>query len=159
MTLSNAFEIDQRHLGNICSETELTEKHAPAGTPIGTATTTTPLLDQPLSGPVYAVSGIGRPAAPRLHPRRPGQPGAAGGIRLHAGRLKTTVPVVPDAPIGHFRLSSSGARPATRNTRSLCGKPPVTTVEYVAQNGKRLTQKVRMKVPCGGGSSSKKKRR
>ena len=76
------------------------------------------------------------------------------------GALKTTVPVVPDAPIGDFRLSLFGGKKGyIANTRSLCGKPPVTTVEYVAQNGKRLTQKVRMKVPCGGGSSSKKKRR
>ena len=67
---------------------------------------------------------------------------------------------MPDAPIGDFRLSLYGGKKGyIANTRSLCGKPPVTTVEYVAQNGKRLTQKVRMKVPCGGGSSSKKKRR
>ena len=51
VTLSNAFEIDQRHLGNICSEKELEEKQCAGRTPIGHATTTTPLLDQPLAGP------------------------------------------------------------------------------------------------------------
>ena len=59
MTLSSAFAIDQRHLGNICSEKELAEKQCAGRTPIGKASTTTPLLDQPLAGPVYAVSGSG----------------------------------------------------------------------------------------------------
>ena len=64
VTLSNAFEIDQRHLGNICSEKELAAKQCAGRPPIGKATTTTPLLDQPLTGPVYAVSGSG--GLPRL---------------------------------------------------------------------------------------------
>ena len=64
VTLPKAFEIDQRHLGNICSEKELAEDQCAGRAPIGTATTTTPLLDQPLTGPVYAVSGSG--GLPRL---------------------------------------------------------------------------------------------
>ena len=64
VTLSHAFEIDQRHLGNICSEKELIANQCAGRTPIGKASTTTPLLDQPLSGPVYAVSGSG--GLPRL---------------------------------------------------------------------------------------------
>jgi hypothetical protein len=64
LTLSSAFEIDQRHLGNICSEKELVATQCAGRQAIGKATTTTPLLDQPLSGPVYAVSGSG--GLPRL---------------------------------------------------------------------------------------------
>ncbi len=64
VTLSNAFEIDQHHLGNICTEKELVATQCAGRQHIGEATTTTPLLDQPLSGPVYAVSGSG--GLPRL---------------------------------------------------------------------------------------------
>jgi hypothetical protein len=64
VTLSKAFGIDQRHLGNLCSEAELRETKCSGRQAIGTATTHTPLLDEPLAGPVYAVSGKG--GLPRL---------------------------------------------------------------------------------------------
>ena len=59
MTLPKAFEIDQRHLGNICSRSQLEAEHCAGRQAIGTVETTTPLLDQPLKGPAYAVSGFG----------------------------------------------------------------------------------------------------
>ena len=59
VTLPNAFEIDQRHLGNICSEAELEATQCAGRQPIGTVNDETPLLEQPLEGPVYAVSGYG----------------------------------------------------------------------------------------------------
>ena len=64
VTLSKAFAIDQRHLGNLCSEAELARTKCAGRQAIGTASTTTPLLDVPLEGPVYAVSGSG--GLPRL---------------------------------------------------------------------------------------------
>ena len=73
------------------------------------------------------------------------------------GHLKTTVPVVPDAPIGHFRLTLLGGKKGyITNTRGLCGAPAVSTVEYIAQNGKKLIQKAKAKTACG--SSGKKAR-
>ena len=64
LTLSKSFAIDQRHLGNLCSEAELAQTQCAGRQAIGTASTRTPLLDAPLSGPVYAVSGSG--GLPRL---------------------------------------------------------------------------------------------
>ena len=60
VTLPKAFAIDQRHLGNICSKAQLASERCAGRQAIGTATTTTPLLDAPLSGPAYAVSGFGK---------------------------------------------------------------------------------------------------
>ena len=49
-----------------------------------------------------------------------------------AGELQTTVPVVPDAPIGHFALTVFGGKTGYLvNTRSLCGRAPVTEVDYI----------------------------
>jgi hypothetical protein len=155
VTLPDAFAIDQRHLGNICSEKELAANACAGRTPIGKAQTTTPLLDKPLAGPVYAVSGSG--GLPRLAFILNGQvdliPRAEtttvvtkGG----AGQLKTTVPVVPDAPIGHFALTVFGGKSGYLvNTRSLCGRAPVTKVDYIGQNGKTHSESVRIKSPCG----------
>ena len=103
VTLSHAFEIDQRHLGNICSEKELVEKQCAGRTPIGKAIDEDSAARPAAQRPGLRGLGLGRPAAAGLHPQRPGQPGAARRHRRPSGgRLKTTVPVVPDAPIGHF---------------------------------------------------------
>jgi hypothetical protein len=151
VTLSSAFEIDQRHLGNICSEKEMTEKQCAGRTPIGKATTTTPLLDQPLSGPVYAVSGSG--GLPRLAFILNGQVTLvprADTETVKGGRLQTTVPVVPDAPIGHFHLTVFGGKTGYLiNTRDICTHTPVTQVAYTAQNGKTRTESVKVKASCG----------
>ncbi len=158
VTLSHAFEIDQRHLGNICSEKELTEKQCAGRTPIGEATTATPLLDQPLTGPVYAVSGSG--GLPRLAFILNGQVNLVprADTRTVRGRLQTTVPVIPDAPIGHFRLTVFGGKTGYLiNTRDICVHRPVTKIAYTGQNGKTRTENVRLKAACGKKKASSKK--
>ncbi len=160
VTLPTAFEIDQHHLGNICSESELVATQCAGRTPIGKALTKTPLLDQPLAGPVYAVSGSG--GLPRLAFILNGQvsllPRAE--TKSDKSRLKTTVPVVPDAAIGHFELTVFGGKSGYLvNTRDLCQNTPFVQVDYTGQNGRTLTQKVKVKTNCGGKSSSRRTHR
>jgi hypothetical protein len=157
VTLSSAFEIDQRHLGNICSEKELAETECKGRSPIGRATTTTPLLEKPLSGPVFAVSGSG--GLPRLAFILNGQVHLvprADTKTVSGGRLQTTAPVVPDAPIGHFSLTVfGGKRGYLVNTRDICQSAPVVRVAFTGQNGKTEAQKLQVKTAC---SKAKKKR-
>ena len=76
------------------------------------------------------------------------------------GRLKTVVPVVPDAPIGNFRFTLfGGAQGYLSNTQSLCRTPTTSTVEINAQNGKSFTQQVKTKTACKGKSAKKKAKR
>jgi hypothetical protein len=162
VTLPSAFEIDQRHLGNLCSETELAATHCAGRQAIGTATTETPLLERPLTGPVYAVSGGG--GLPRLAFILSGQvmliPRAESSAVGKTGRLRTVVPTVPDAPIGHFRLDLyGGGRGYLTNTRSLCAAPAVSTIEFTAQSGRTVTRKVRTKTACKTESNGQKARR
>ncbi len=158
VTLSSAFEIDQRHLGNICSEKELSATQCAGRTPIGKASTKTPLLDQPLEGPVYAVSGSG--GLPRLAFILDGQVDLlprADTQTVNGGRLQTTVPVVPDAPIGHFSLTVFGGKSGYLiNTRDLCAHTPVTRVAYLGQNGKATEESVKMKSSCGKAKKAKR---
>jgi hypothetical protein len=155
VTLPPAFAIDQRHLGNICSEKELVADQCAGRQAIGRASTATPLLDRPLEGPVFAVSGSG--GLPRLAFILDGQvslvPRAETTTvvsKTGAGKLKTTVPVVPDAPIGEFKLTVFGGRTGYLiNTRNLCASTPLSKVSFVGQNGKTRTQNVRVKASCG----------
>ena len=161
VTLSKAFAIDQRHLGNLCTEAELVETRCAGRQAIGTAFTKTPLLDAPLSGPVYAVSGGG--GLPRLAFILNGQVSIlprAETNSTHAGGLRTTVPTVPDAPIGHFRFSLFGGKAGyIVNTRDLCSTPAISTVEYTGQNGKLVTQRVNTKAACPRRKAKHKRRR
>jgi hypothetical protein len=150
VTLPNAFEIDQSHLSNICTEKELAATRCAGRQAIGEATTRTPLLEQPLSGPVYAVSGSG--GLPRLAFILDGQvsllPRAE--TKTVKGKLQTTVPVVPDAPIGHFHLMVFGGKHGyLANTRDLCKHAPVVNVAYSAQSRKSLVQRAKIRTSCG----------
>jgi hypothetical protein len=99
---------------------------------------------------VYAVSGSG--GLPRLAFVLNGQVnlmprGDADTVK--GGRLKTTVPVVPDAPIGHFHLTVFGGKHGyLANTRSLCAHAPIAQIAYKGQNGKAYSQKVKVKARC-----------
>jgi hypothetical protein len=161
VTLPKAFAIDQRHLGNICSKAQLAAEHCAGRQAIGTVSTETPLLEKPLSCPAYAVSGFGK--LPHLAFILAGQvtliPEAMSSS-VKGGHLKTIVPTVPDAPIGHFALTLFGGKQGyLTNTRGLCSAPAVTTVEYIAQNGKKLTQQVKAKTACGSSQEAKKSKR
>jgi hypothetical protein len=118
--------------------------------------TNTPLLDAPLSGPAYAVSGFGK--LPHVVFILRGQVTIMPEAESSSvgGHLKTVVPVVPDAPIGHFRLTLFGGKHGYLiNTRDLCTAPAVTEIQYTGQNGKTKTQKVAAKTACGQEGASK----
>ena len=81
-------------------------------------------------------------------------------MTLGGGRLKTVVPVIPDVPIGHFRLTLFGGKHGyLSNTEASAATLPVTAVEYVAQNGKTLNQKVPIKAACGSVSTRHQRHR
>lgn len=161
VTLPKTFEIDQRHLSNLCSKAELESKLCAGRQPIGTVRTETPLLEDPLVGPAYAVSGYG--GLPHVVFVLAGQVTLlpqGESKTIHGGNLRTEVPLVPDAPIGHFRLTLFGGKHGyISNTRSLCASAAVTLVEYQAQNGKSTRQRVPTKAACPARSKKKRHKR
>ena len=110
----------------------------------------TPLLEHPLEGLAYAVSGFS--VLPHVVFILGGQVTVMPeGISstVQDGRLRTVIPVVPDVPIGHFRLSLYGGRQGyLSNTQSLCSSPVTSTVQIEAQNGKSVTEQVKAKTAC-----------
>jgi len=110
------------------------------------------LLDQPLTGPVYAVSGSG--GLPRLAFVLNGQVDLVprADTKTVGGQLRTTAPVVPDAPIGHFSMTIFGGKTGyLANTRSLCRHTPMVRVAFRAHNRKIRKQKVKVKAACPKG--------
>ncbi|MGA8744629.1 MAG: hypothetical protein WB507_02045 [Solirubrobacterales bacterium] len=154
VTLPKSFEIDQRHLGNLCSKSQLEKEHCAGRQPIGFVKDETPLLEKPLEGPAYAVSGFasGNNVLPHIAFILGGQVmivPQAESTTIAGGRLKTVVPVIPDAPIGHFRFTLlAGSQGYVSNTESLCASNPVVAVQMSGQNGKSVTEQVKTKTAC-----------
>ena len=60
---------------------------------------------------------------------------------------------MPDAPIGHFRLTVfAGKTGYLTNTRDICARTPVVQIAYTGQNGKTRSESVKVKAACGKGS-------
>jgi hypothetical protein len=140
-----------------------------ASTIVGHATAVTPLLSEPLSGPVYLVQGIRYSHGVAIHTLPSLLIPLRGQIALDlraqssvsGGKLVTTFPTIPDAPVSKFTLQINGGRKGilviTGRGRSICGKPQVTNATLKGQNGKKETPAIRMSTPCGSKKKSKKK--
>jgi hypothetical protein len=127
-------------------------KSCPAGAEVGTAKVVTPVLNTPLSGPVYLVSHGGS-AFPGLVIVLTG-----GGVSLDVvGTIEITrrhiasveFGAVPDAPISGFELklpegqhSALAANLPTAAKGSLCGAKLVIPTTLTAHNGAQLKQQV-----------------
>ncbi len=140
----------------------------PASTLVGTATAITPLLSQPLTGPVYLVQGIRFSHGQQIRTLPSLLVALRGQIALDLraqtsvshGKLVSTFPTIPDAPVSKFTLTISGGRKGilviTGRGRSICGTPQVSNATLGAQSGKRRSSAITMSTPCKAAKKSKK---
>ena len=152
VTLPKAFEIDQEHLGNLCSKAQLENEHCAGRQPIGTVIDETPLLEHPLEGSAYAVTGLGGGVLPHVVFILGGQVTVmpeGESKTVNGGELKTDDPDRPrraDRPLPPHPLRRqaglSGEHPEPLRA------PIVSSVQLNGQNGKTLTQQVKAKTAC-----------
>jgi uncharacterized repeat protein (TIGR01451 family) len=122
----------------------------PAESRVGTATTTTPIVPVPLSGPAYFVSH-GAAKFPELIIVLQGY-GIT--IDLHGetfiskkGLTSTTFRTIPDEPVGSFELNlPTGRYSALSNNGDLCKSKLLMPMSLVAQNGIAIHQNTRIAV-------------
>ena len=150
-------QLDQAHIGAVCTRVQFAADKCPADSAYGTATAFTPLLDEPLSGPVYLRSSDNK--LPDLVADLEGQIDIelAGKIDTVKGAMRTSFQSVPDAPVTRFVLRLDGGKKGLlQNEKGVCANRTKADVKFVGQNGKVLTKKVKLKAACG--SSTRKKR-
>lgn len=154
--------LDPDNAQGLCEYEDGLAGNCPANSIVGRAKALTPLLNRPLSGPVYFVKGVrfganGRRirTLPTLYIPLRGE--IALDLRARSqvsrGKLVTTFDNVPDAPISQFELSIDGGRngilAVTGGRRAnLCSGQQVAFADIDGQNGKRADQRVRMVTPC-----------
>ena len=108
--------------GVLCNGTVVESRGCPPSSQVGTARAVSPLLPQPLTGPVHIIQNPGQ-ILPRLAIYLDGM----ASIRLDAGnsifgvRILNSFDSVPDLPISSFELKiNGGANGILKNFNDLC---------------------------------------
>ena len=142
--------LDQAHIGTVCTRVQFAVHICPAASIYGHAVAKTPLLDKPLSGPVYLRSSSNQ--LPDLVVLLAGEIEVELASRVDSvnGGIRNTFEFVPDAPVTSFVLTlKSGSKGLLVNSTDLCAKAHRATAKFTAQNGRKLTLHPEMQASCG----------
>jgi hypothetical protein len=160
VVLPPAMFIDNAHINNPCTRVQFNADECPAGSILGQATAYTPLLDKPLSGPIYFRSNGGDRELPDLVADLKGQIHVTlvGFIdTAKSGGVRTRFADVPDAPVSKFVLRLSGDKKGLiENSENLCSFTPKAKVQMTGQNGKTANSNLKLGTSCGKASKRKK---
>jgi hypothetical protein len=147
--------LDQAHIRTICTRVQFAAgaghgAECPKGSIYGHATAATPLLDQPLSGPIYLrSSGHDLPdVVAALH----GTVDVEAVARIDSvnGGIRATFTDVPDAPLTKVVVSMQGAKKGLIvNSTDLCRGTHRVMARLEAHNAMRRTISPAMRVTCG----------
>jgi hypothetical protein len=127
----------------------------PAGSNIGTATASAPILSTPIAGPVYLVShgGAAFPDVVAILQGEGVTVDLTGSISIKHNITSSTFASVPDAPITSFTLmlpegphSGLAAVVPAKNKGSLCGQSLAMPFTTTGQNGAVIKQPVKIQV-------------
>jgi hypothetical protein len=155
--------IDNTHITSPCTRVQFDAGDCPKSSILGTAKAYTPLLDQPLSGPVYFRSNGGARELPDLVADLNGAihltvVGFIDSVKTgkETARVRARFLNIPDAPVSRFVLSMKGGdKGLLVNNEELCKVKPRARAEFTGQNGKRSVSNQLVKIGCKSGKKSK----
>ncbi len=159
VTLPRALILDQANLAKVCTRVQFAAGDCPKKSIYGYARAETPLLDEPLEGPVFLRSSSNE--LPDLVADLRGQVEIVLDSRTDSvrGRIRSTFDTVPDVPVSKFTLSLRGGRrgllvnsqnlcPKHRKGRGKRAKPLRFLARFKAQNGKKANMRPKLRTPC-----------
>jgi hypothetical protein len=144
VTLPHSEFLEQAHIGTVCTRVQFKEgaipgEKCPPASVYGFAKAITPLLDEPIQGPVYLRSSSHNlpDLVAALHS---GQIDIALAGRIDSvqnGRIRNTFEAVPDAPVSKFVLEMKGGKKGLLvNSTNLCKRTNRAISDFTGQNGK-----------------------
>jgi hypothetical protein len=157
VTLPKGQLLDNSHIETVCTRPDFAQDACPSGALVGHAEAATPLLDQPLRGPIYLRSSNNN--LPDLAFDLEGQIDVETSARIDSikGRLRATFQSIPDVPLGRVSIHlRGGSKGLLLNTSDLCGTRRRALARIVGQNGAKLTRRPRLRVACGTKRSRKR---
>jgi hypothetical protein len=165
VTLPHSEFLEQSHIGTVCTRAQFKEgtvpgEKCPAASVYGRARAVTPILSEPLEGPVYLRSSSHQlpDLVATLHNR---QVDIALDGRIDSvenGRIRNTFETVPDAPVTKFVLEMQGGKKGLLvNSTDICRTKHKAISHFVGQNGKVHDTNPVLKAKCGGKAKKKSK--
>jgi hypothetical protein len=159
--------LDQSHIRTVCTRVQFAAEQCPAGAIYGHVRAFTPLLEEPLEGPIYLRSSdnelpdtVGVLRGP---PSRPVQIEVAARIDSFKRGIRANFEAVPDAPITKVVVMMNGGRKGLLiNSANLCGLKAAArraTVKMDGQNAKAHDFRPLLKNDCAKRRKASSKRR
>jgi uncharacterized repeat protein (TIGR01451 family) len=155
VTLPQSAFLDQAHIRTICTRVQFAANGGagggcPKAAQYGYAKAITPLLDEPVEGPVYLRSSNHK--LPDLVAALHGivNVDIVGRIDSFKGGIRSSFETVPDAPVTKFVLTMQGGKKGlVVNSRNLCAETNRGIANFVGQNGVPHNFKPVVKPSCG----------
>jgi hypothetical protein len=168
--LPRSLILDQGNLAKVCTRVQFAANDCPKDSIYGNAVAVSPLLDDPLQGPVYLRSSDN--VLPDLVADLRGQVDVELDSRTDSshGRIRNTFDIVPDVPVTKFVLTLRGGkrgllvnsqnqcprkRKAGKGGRAQASKAHAPArgkrviVRFKGQNGKKRNMRPRLILSCG----------
>jgi hypothetical protein len=144
VTLPHSEFLEQAHIKTICTRTVFAEgtvpgERCPAGSIYGHARAITPILSEPLEGPVYLRSSEHRlpDLVAALHNGEIDIDLDGHIDSVKGGRIRNTFETVPDAPVSKFTLTmQGGSKGLLVNSTNLCQGTHRAIADFTGHNGK-----------------------
>ncbi len=158
VALPHAIFLDQSSLATICTRPQFAAEQCPKKSVYGHARAWSPLLDQPLEGPVVLRSSNNTLPDMVAHLKGQVDIDLDGKIDSFKGGIRTTFAHIPDLPVSKFVIVLPGGKHGLlQASTNLCTKPVKGIIRLKGQNGKKANRHVRIQTPCGGKKKNGKK--
>lgn len=166
VSLPHSEFVEQGHIKAICTRVQFAAgggngEECPKSSIYGHAELTTPLLEEPLRGPVFQRSSDNK--LPDLVMSFRGQIDLVEDGKIDSdkmGGIRTTFDAVPDASFSKLRLVMEGGKKSLLvNSENICSKPQRARIAMVAQNGRRLIERPLIANDCPKHSKHRGRRR
>ena len=145
--------LDNEHIKTICTRVQFAADNCPANSIYGHARAITPLLDQPVEGPVYLRSSSNLlpdlVAALKGPASQPIEVNLVGKIDSFNEGIRTTFETVPDTPVSKFVLTMQGGKKGLLvNSTNICKGTHRVEAKVIGQNGATANQNPELQAPC-----------
>jgi hypothetical protein len=163
VALPLSLALDPDNANGLCefADGSKTTPTCPKASIVGSATARTPILDEPLNGPVYFVKNVRKDpksrreirTLPKLVIPLVGQNGVkltlTGTSNVEDDQLVTTFDNIPDAPVSEFKLNINGGKGGILvvSDADICKATQVAEQQNDGQNGKAADADVYIQTP------------
>jgi hypothetical protein len=158
VTLPHSEFLENAHIKTVCTRVQFKEgnvpgEKCPSGSVYGFARAITPILSEPLEGPVYLRSSEHKlpDLVAALHNNQV-DIALDGRIDSVKGQIRNTFEAVPDAPVTKFTLEMQGGKKGLLvNSTDLCAGTHRAISDFTGHNGKVYDTRPVLRAQCGRG--------